>query len=307
MKNLLIRFGREPKEAFREAIRFTTGVLLICFLAKLSQMFQLSIFIVSALYTALTYRNGILFAIGSIVVSSVILFSLSAGGDIVVAMGSIGVVVGELYYRKRNMMTAIMTAAVMVVLGHVLVIRIANEQLGMDVIEYQFNRIAKTMQEQTGVSDMINYNIEQAKSMMRLLLPSILVTIGLGVGVLNYFFAGSIVDRMDPSKQDFKSFGEFRMPGSALMAALITFAGIYLVSRLMGYEWDTLYYNLAVIYSFLFTLQGLAVIDRMILKSRRSLVRSLVLVTMVFSVFLYPFFVTMGALDSIFNIRKLPR
>lgn len=307
MRNLLIRFGREPRDIIRESIRFTVAVLLIGTLVNVSSMFLMSVFIISALYTALTYRNGILFSIASMIIASVALFAAGFAGDIVVVMGSLGILVGELYYRRKSMLLAIMAAAVMLVFVNVLSIRAASKSIGSDVIEYQFNLLAKTMQEQAGVNDMINYNIEQAKTMMRMFFPAILLIYGLGLGVLNYFFAGSIVNRMDLSKRDFRSFGEFRLPGSAMMAFLITLVGIYLVSKLMGYSIEMLNYNLLAIYFFLFLLQGLAVCDRMVFKSRQSIFRNVVLLTLVLTVFLYPFFVTIGALDSIFNIRKLPR
>ena len=69
MKNLFIRYGRKPNEAMIETLRFTAIILLSIGLVMYNPIFQLTFFLVPALYTALTYRNGILFSILSFVIS----------------------------------------------------------------------------------------------------------------------------------------------------------------------------------------------------------------------------------------------
>lgn len=308
MKNLFIRFGREPQEILPEMLRFTFAVIFLCALMSFFPVFQLSIFIVCALYTALTYRNGILFSIVSMVLSATVFFSLNMGMTAfsILMLGSMGIVVGEVYYRKNNMLIAIMTGAVMMIMTVLLSIYSTEQLSGTDFIEYMFNSSAE-LKAQKELSDMLNYDFEELKTMMRTYLPSFVMVFGLGVGVLNYFFAGQIIRRFVPEQKEFRSFGEFMLPGSAMVALLITLVGVVVVEKLTGYSTDLLKQNLTIIYSFLFTIQGLAVLDRMVMKSRPSFFRNITLVLAVCTFFLYPFFVTVGVLDSIFNIRRLPR
>lgn len=307
MKNLLIRYGKTPKEAFAESARFTAITLLCIVLAMLHPVFQLTLVLVPALYTALTHRNGILFSVLSfaIVLLSV---SLSTGNYPLIfflgILSSMGILVGEASYRKNNMMMAIMLGAMVIILNFVAMIYIQNKISGGDFVEYMLNSYF-AMVEENGLGNMVNFDLIELKNMMRMTLPAIILSSGISFGVLNYFFAGSIINKMNKGLPIYRYFWEFSLPGSALIAVFVSIIGVGIADLVSGYSAEVLIDNLKILYSTLFFIQGLSLIDFLFIRRFKPFMRALIFVVLIFTVFTYPFLTTMGALDLIFNFRRI--
>lgn len=309
MKNLFIRYGRTPQEAIVETLRITAIVIFVLAISMFNPIFQLTLLLVPALYTTITYRNGILFSIGSLLVTFAAVFFVSASVPLsffLTMMATMGIVVGELYYRQNDMMKAILIGAIVIIANFGLAIYIQNQTSDINFVDYILNSYA-SMLEESGVDGMMSMSISEIKNILRITLPGIIISIGTVFGTINYFFAGSMVNKLEPSKQSFKKFSEFILPGSTLIAILITILGIGLVELLTGYSTKIMISNLQIVYFVLFFIQGLALIDFMLLRNRPAILRNLVLMVLIFTIFPYPFLVTIGALDMIFNIRRLQR
>lgn len=309
MKNLFIRYGRTPQEAIVETLRITAIVIFVLAISMFNPIFQLTLLLVPALYTTITYRNGILFSIGSLLVTFAAVFFVSSSVPLsffLTMMATMGIVVGELYYRQNDMMKAILIGAIVIIANFGLAIYIQNQTSDINFVDYILNSYA-SMLEESGVDGMMSMSISEIKNILRITLPGIIISIGTVFGTINYFFAGSMVNKLEPSKQSFKKFSEFILPGSTLIAILITILGIGLVELLTGYSTKIMISNLQIVYFVLFFIQGLALIDFMLLRNRPAILRNLVLMVLIFTIFPYPFLVTIGALDMIFNIRRLQR
>lgn len=309
MKNLLIRYGRKPEEAFVEMLRFTAMIVFTIGLAIYSPLFQLTLVLVPAFYTALTFRNGILFSILSFVISILAFAFISESYSLLFFFGilsSMGIIVGESNYRKNNMMLSIMMGAMVIVINMVAMIYIQNKISGIDFVEYLLNNYFALLEE-NGMNDMIRMNMNELKSTIRITLPAVIMSMGISMGILNYFISGRIVNRMGKGLHIFRSFWEFTLPGSALIAIFVSIIGIGIGELVSGYSAEIMLANMKVLYSTLFFIQGLSIIDFLALRRFKPVVRSLFFLILIFTVFTYPFLATIGALDLVFNIRRLKK
>lgn len=309
MKNLFIRYGRKPNEAMIETLRFTAIILLSIGLVMYNPIFQLTFFLVPALYTALTYRNGILFSILSFVISVFAMIFVSGNSSLLFIFGlmaTMGIIVGETNYRKNNMMLSIIMGSMVIIINFVAMIYIQNKVSGIDFIEYMINTYFALLEE-GGMTDMISMNLSELKSAVRITIPALIMSMGISIGVLNYFVAGNLVNKMNQNSDGFRNFWEFTLPGSALMGILVSMVGIGLAELLTGYSTEIIFSNIKILYATLFFIQGLAVIDFITLRKLKPILRTLIFVVLIFTVFFYPFLATMGALDLVFNIRRIEK
>lgn len=292
-----------------EALQYTIVALLAIALAINIPRLQMSLVLVPAVYTALTHRNGLLFSIMSFVfVSGVVWFTSGAFAMVVFVaiLCTMGILVGEISYRKHDMMLAIMLGALVVIANFVLLIVIERNALGIDPVEYLLNGYFQMLKENR-IGELVNYDLLELKNMLRISMPGIVIAMGILMGVINYFSAGRILQRAEYGKPIFRYFWEFSLPGSALVAALLTILGVGIADTMTGYSADVMLSNLRVVYSTLFLVQGLALVDYFLLRRLRFPIRITLLILAGATVVTAPFLVTMGALDLVFNIRRLDR
>ncbi len=303
MKNILIRYGRSPKDVVTEAFRFTVIVLLLLVLVRFFPIFALSMILIPAIYTALTYRTGLLFPLLSLLFVSLFLTLLDA--DLAslnsVTTGAImGIAVGEINYRKNDMMTAITVGMLILVANHAIILYLYKLANGSDIVP----TIIEEMQKILAQNKMANtINEQEMKSMLQTMLPGAIIAQDFVSSLFNYFIAGKIANVNTPENKPFKSFWEFTIPGSASVACLVTLITVLLFS-LTGYAYQDLTTNLMVIYITILLIQGLSVVDFMFLREKTLLIRMTV---MLFLMFFTPVLLLLGVLDAVANIRRLPR
>ena len=309
MKNLFIRYGRNKKDVVQETLRLSLIILAVSALATSFSLLSLSILIVAPIYTAMTFRNGILYPLISLLMTMGAVAAVASDLSMpftFLTLATLGILVGEIYYRRKDMSAAIMIGTLVFVANVVLSIYAINQLSDTDFMEFMLNNYAQQM-EAGNIQSMINVSTVEIKRMIRSIFPASIISMGFVVGMLNYFMAGRVMNRMDPSQTDFRTFGEFSLPGSMLVAIGVTLAGLWIVPLVTGYSTELIQNNLLMIYSFLFLVQGMSMIDYIFLRPRIPLYRSLMLLTMIFAIFLYPVWITLGAVDAIFNLRRLAR
>ncbi len=309
LKNLFFRYGRDKKVIAQETLRISSIILLVAVLATTFPLFSLSIIIVAPMYTAMTYRNGIAYPLISLLMTMGALLVVPSELSMpftFLTLATMGILVGEIYYRKKDMSMAIMIGTLVFVANIVLGIYAINQLSGTDFMEFMLNNYAQQL-ESGAVSSMLNVSSVQMKQTIRSIFPATIIFMGFFVGMLNYFMAGRIITRMSPEQQEFKTFGEFALPGSMLVAIGVTLVGLWAASALSGYSTELITNNLTWLYSFLFLVQGMSMVDYIFLRNRLPMSRTMMLTTMFFAVFLYPVWVTLGAVDAVFNLRRLAR
>lgn len=303
MKNILIRYGRSPQDVFTETFRFTVIVLLLLVLVRFFPILALSMILIPAIYTALSYRTGLLFPLLSALFVS--LFVVLLGADVAnlnaLMTGAVmGIAVGEINYRKNDMMTAITLGMLILVANHAIILYLYKLASGSDIVP----AIIEEMQKMLAQNKMANaINEYEMKAMLQTMLPGAIIAQDFVSSLLNYFIAGKIANVNKSEDKPFKSFWEFTIPGSASIACLVTLIAVMLFS-IAGYVYQELTTNLMVIYITILLIQGLSVVDFMFLREKTLFIRMTV---MLFLMFFTPILLLLGVLDAIANIRRLPR
>ena len=292
-----------------DAIRFTVLALLTIVLATYDSTLQFVLILLPALYTALTHRNGILFSIISFLLVSLAISLTANNYALLIFVGilcSMGILVGEINYRKNDMVLAISLGALVIIFNFVILVYMQNQAANFDFVDYMLNNYFALLEE-NGLSQMINYDLTALKNAIRISMPSLIIATGIAFGVVNYFAAGTLIYVMNKFKPSYRFFWEFSLPGSALIAAFVTIIGIGIADLVSGYSAEILIMNLRVVYSTLFFIQGLSLIDFLVIRKFRLWIRLVIFGVLIFTVVTYPFLITMGALDLVFNIRKLKK
>lgn len=292
-----------------EAIRFTILVLLCIVLVTYNPIFQLILVLVPAFYTALTHRNGILFSIMSFLFVSLTIAVTSNNYPLMIFVGilcTMGILVGEINYRKNDMVLAISLGALVIILNFAILVYMQNQISDINFVDYMLNSYFALLEE-NGLSEMVNYDLVEIKNMIRISMPSMIIATGIVFGVINYFVAGSLINARSRSKSVYKYFWEFSLPGSALVAVFVTIIGVGLADLFSGYSAEVINTNLKIVYSTLFFIQGLSVLDFLLTRRFRLWIRLTIYGIVIFTMVAYPFLITMGALDLVFNIRKLKK
>lgn len=303
MKNILIRTGRDHKEMIREVFRLTVVVMILLLATLIAPIFQMSLFLIPAIYTALAFRTGILFpAISALAVTAMIgmIFPSAQLLNVIFVGAMMGIAVGESNYRKNDMWISITTGMVILLLNYALGIYLYELIEKKDFIDTTIEEARKVMEE-TSMKGAFNLNQEETRLMIRNMFPSFIIARSIVVSLLNYFIAGRFVNVKGQEKPPFRSFGEFALPGSPFAALIISLLGMFVLNTL-GFTTEIVSMNLTLIYITILCIQGLAVVDYMLLRSRPFLIRML---AMLFCLFLYPALIFLGGLDALVNIRRL--
>ena len=105
MQNIFFRYNRDRKEAFLETIKYTILVVAMLVLIRSVPVFSFSALILPSVLALITYRNGMAFAFISSLITA-IAASVFMDPIIVIytvfTIGGVGMITGELSYRKRK-------------------------------------------------------------------------------------------------------------------------------------------------------------------------------------------------------------
>lgn len=309
MNNLFIRYGRNRNDIVRETVTFSLFSIFLFSVAIFVPSMQFLVMFVPALFTVLTFRNGILPSIVAIFLSAIATFSITNAMDFMFALlvfQTMGLIVGEIHYRKNDMMSTIMIGTIIIVANFGLGIYTITKMSDMSWVDFMINSVFRSI-ENNQIRNMLNTNMFDLRNYIRSTFPATIISMSFFLGLVNYFVSGKIIKRMEPSNKSFRPFYEFALPGSLFIASLITIAGVLVVSEFIGYSTEILEQNLTFIYSVLFFMQGLSFIDFFLLRDKKPFIRTFVLFAFVFSFFLYPVFIITGAMEGVFNFRRLEK
>ena len=139
MQNIFFRYNRDRKEAFLETIKYTILVVAMLVLIRSVPVFSLSALILPSVLALITYRNGMAFAFISSLITA-IAASVFMDPIIVIytvfTIGGVGMITGELSYRKRKPALAIFGGAFMVTLNILLLMYAQARMMNVDLVDY---------------------------------------------------------------------------------------------------------------------------------------------------------------------------
>ena len=150
--------------------------------------------------------------------------------------------------------------------------------------------------------------LEYAYEYMLITLPSILVIISAFVSCFNYLLITLVSRRMGYGIAGSPKFSKFKLPDNIIMGSGIMFISAIAMGWLNIPYHNALLLNISLLVGFIFLIQGLAVIDFLLIKAKIRLFFRMILLFM--NVIFVPmsgvlFFI--GMFDSVFDMRKIGR
>ena len=148
--------------------------------------------------------------------------------------------------------------------------------------------------------------LEYAYEYMLITLPSILLILSLFVSYFNYLLSTLILAKMGYGAMISPKFSQLKLPENIIMGSGVMFISVIIMGRLNVPYHNALLLNITVLVGFIFFIQGLAVIDFLLIKGKVKLFFRMILL------FINLIFVPMsgvlffvGMFDSVFDMRKI--
>jgi len=308
LQHIFFRYKRDKKEAFIETIKYSIAVVAILMLTKLVPVLSIGALFLPSLFIIITFRNGMAFNFISAIIialaSSVFMDPLNAL-YMAFTMAGVGLIIGELAYRKRTPSLAIFGGAFMVIINIMLLMYMEARMMNVDLLDYIINIYRESFEIQKQLLN-LDMDIDTFLLNLRRTFPGMVVCMGFAVAAVNYFFAGTLLMKIT-RKRETASLSEFTLPGNVFGGiTLIYLMTVFLMYSDFIYK-DTLILNLSIIFGMLFFLQGIASIYYFMSQRIKSLPRNIITLMLCIFMPMYTFVVAIGFLDAIINLRKLKK
>lgn len=182
-------------------------------------------------------------------------------------------------------------------------------------LEDSFKGIIETQIDMFKDMDLTNYELAETKELLEnaykyilLIIPSIMLMFALVVSYLNYLISALGLKRLRVKIANIPKFARFSLPKNVVPGVIIMFLAIFIAGNLgFGYT-DTINLNLVALIGFMVFIQGLAVVEHLFKKMNMFLVLRIILyILFLFTAFMLTFISIIGALDLVFDFRKLRR
>lgn len=185
--------------------------------------------------------------------------------------------------------------------------------IGSVDLKGSFDAVLKLQQENMEAAGLNVVDVERTMEVLRagasllhLYLPSTLIIYGLSLPYISLVIAGRALLKRGIVIFQPASFFLFKLPPNIVPGTVVTFIGFLLLKSFMGDLGSVVLVNLIAIFSFLFLIQGLSVVDFWITsKGGKRMVKVLAVTFCIIMPLLNITVIIIGFIDSAFNLRKI--
>jgi len=266
----------------------------------------------------LSLRYNLKLGIMTLIVSTIIISFFTEplyGISISTSFGLIGLVFGYMAKEGKNPNHTILLGGLTFLFGVAVVASVSFLIMGINpmnsffkMYEESFSTVVNLYQKM-GMSkeqiDLLQKNWQQIINFVKQALPSLLLVGGIIISYINYLVAFNILRRLKVSIPNPMPLGSLRFPPITALGFLVAFLLVFLGA---GNPKSLLYHlgiNLEVIFSILFLLNGLLVVNFWMSKGNFPVVvRTIIFIFLVFQPIFSQVLTWLGLFDSLFNIRK---
>ncbi|HAE91504.1 DUF2232 domain-containing protein [Tissierella praeacuta] len=272
-------------------------------------------------FAILGIRNGIYINVISIIATSIIigvLLGFISGVSIILIFAPLSLALNYCISKRKDSMETIFITTIAFFISFLVLIgleaNISNLNLTKQ-LESNFTQLLTMQIDMLNEVGMSKYEVlrttdllENAYKTIIILIPSLISIFSLAVSYINLLFSSIILRKMGYGIANYKKFSKFKLPNNIIPGIGIMLFTAFIIKTLKIQYHEALLINITFLISFVFFLQGLAVLDFLLIKSKlhvvfRILIISLNIVFIPMSSIL--FFI--GIFDSIFDIRKIGR
>ena len=276
---------------------------------------------ISLPYVVLGMRNGIKNNIISIIITSIIIgVVLGTPGDMIILLMFAPLSIGLNYFMKKRKRTSeiLLFSTITVFTSLLIVIYLGRQATGIGIIEEFEKFYTGLIGMQTDIfkeMGMTNYQIlenidvlETGYQYMLITIPSILAIVSLSISYFNYLLTSSILRKMSYEVVSPRRFSNFKLPDNILLGTGTMFLSTIIMSEFEVPYHNALLANISLLIGFVFFLQGLSIIDFILIRIKVKRVMRIIILTITIIILpLGSMLGILGMMDSIFDIRKIGR
>lgn len=227
------------------------------------------------------------------------------------------VIIFEFKNRKRPL-EILLYSTVIFFVSSLLLYGLMQDVTGVSLIsqmEEIFNQVLNTNMDLLKESGLTNYEMLKAKNLLETgysyilsILPSILIMVSMFIAYSNYYLSVLALRKSGIGIVTIPRFSIFKLPNNIIPGIIIMFLGVYLMKGFDLLYYDSVVINLVVLIWFMFSIQGLSVIDFIMLKFKFRLFLRIILIVLI-TVFVPAgtIIALIGFGDVLFDFRKLKR
>lgn len=140
------------------------------------------------------------------------------------------------------------------------------------------------------------------------IMPSMFIVLSIFISYINYYFSTIVLRRLGLGIRDNPRFSKFSLPNNFILGSILMLLIVNLLSSFETVPSDTIKLNLKVLIMSLLFIQGLSVLDYLLLRFRfNSALRFIIIGITLFASPLITLLAGIGIMDIVFDFRKLRR
>lgn len=311
-----MNFKNDKTRSFTETILITTLMTLyvllgIYFIPVITILYPIPFIILGV-------RHGIKYNLTAIVVSSIlisILIEPFTGFFIFVAFAPLSISLAYMLKEKKNSYEIFGFSVLITIASFLVVIFLIGKISGVNFVASIDQSLSEALKAQInmlkdkGLSEYELYNfkdiLKNAYNYFSLIIPSSFIIFSGFTAYINYLLSVTILRNLGYRKIDIPKLSYFRLPSNIILGTIVIFLAVFLMKVFKILYYDAIFVNVTVLASFVFFLQGFAVILFYINKLVQNKFLRVLLV--IFTLPLGMIISFVGFLDVIFDFRKIKR
>lgn len=306
---------------FKDDILETVGIIgfMVVYALLAIHSFPLLLFLFPAPFIYIGVKKDLKIAIGGITIVSLLvgLMADTYSGIVLfeLFMPLSLVIIYEIINRKKST-EILLYSTVVFFISCLLLYGLIQDITGASIItqmEESFREIVNVQVEMFRESGLTNYELSRTRDQLKntysyivSILPAILIILSMFASYINYYASAIALRRSGIGIASIPNFSRFKLPSTIIPGIVVIFVALSLAKGLDIPKFDAIVLNIIVFTWFIFSVQGLSVIDYfMINRKFKTIIRIIIIILIAFIIPVGSILSLIGFIDAIFDFRKL--
>lgn len=264
-------------------------------------------------------RNGIANNVISMIITSLIvgiLLGAPSAISLILIFGPLSFVLNYCIKYRKNMTETLLMSTLAFFLSILVVTALGSKTSGMDLIKLteetfmQLLNIQVDMFEEAGMTkhELLNIRnlLESSYKYIIITIPSLLAMFSLVVSYANHVFVSIVLRKLGYGVFRIPRFSRFKLPNNIIPGVGVMFLSAFIIAKMKVPYHEALLLNITFLVGFIFFLQGLSVLDFLMIKTKIKLFfRIIILALNIIFMPMGSILLFFGVIDAIFDIRKI--
>ena len=305
---------------FKDDILETIGIIgfMVVYALLAIHSFPLLLFLFPAPFIYIGVKKDLKIAIGGITIVSLLvgLMADTYSGIVLfeLFMPLSLVIIYEITNRKKST-EVLLYSTVVFFISCLLLYGLIQDITGASIItqmEESFREIVNVQVEMFRESGLTNYELSRTRDQLKntysyivSILPAILIILSMFASYINYYASAIALRRSGIGIASIPNFSRFKLPSTLIPGIVVIFVALSLAKGLDIPKFDAIVLNIIVFTWFIFSVQGLSVIDYfMINRKFKTIIRIIIIILIAFIIPVGSILSLIGFIDAVFDFRK---